>query len=401
MNTSTLRGTSNVPLAELIPDVKPGFAVGERDPEGVIQVRMNNVDLHGNLDIDGVIRVPATPKQVADCSLKAGDVLFNNTNSTELVGKSALFRGHSEPVTFSNHFTRLRVSQQRLDPRYLARWLTKQQRMRVFEGLCTRWVGQSAVRAEKLLALEIPLPPLPEQKRIADILDKADAIRRERREVSMILADYPLALFMQMFGHPDPNPKGWPMLAFSNVCDSRLGKMLDAKQQTGRHNRPYMRNLNVQWGRLDLSKVFEMDFDESDREEFRLQFGDVLICEGGAGVGQTAIWRDELPECYFQKSLHRVRPFASKATPEYIAFLMWTLMKRSSLLRSISSATIPHLTGEKLKDVRIPVPPLKLQQQFSAQCQRAATTTDNAAATFGLADSLFNSLVQRAFRGEL
>ena len=145
-------------LGNLIADVKPGFAVGERSEDGVVQIRMNNVDTEGNLDLEDVIRVPATAKQLCDCSLVEGDVLFNNTNSTELVGKSTVFRGHSAPVTFSNHFTRLRVDPERLDPRYLARWLTWQQRHRVFESLCTRWVGQCAVRSEKLLALKIPLP---------------------------------------------------------------------------------------------------------------------------------------------------------------------------------------------------------------------------------------------------
>jgi restriction endonuclease S subunit len=144
-----------------------------------------------------------------------------------------------------------------------------------------------------------------------------------------------------------------------------------------------------------------MDFDKSDRAEFRLKHGDVLVCEGGAGVGQTAIWRDELPECYFQKSLHRVRPLEDKATPEYIAYLMWTLMKGSSLLRSISSATIPHLTGEKLKDILIPVPPLQLQQHFSNQCQTIARLSSKAAENLKITDDLFNSLVQQAFRGAL
>jgi type I restriction enzyme S subunit len=292
----------------------------------------------------------------------------------------------------------LRPRNGKLEPRYLGHFMEARK-----DSLAALGTGSTfpAIRKNDIETFEIPLPPLPEQKRIADILDKADAIRRKRREVSASIGDYPLSLFMQMFGHPDPNPKDWPMLPFAKVCDSRLGKMLDAKQQTGQHNRPYMRNLNVQWGRLDLSQVFEMDFDESDREEFRLKSGDVLICEGGAGVGQTAIWRDEIPECYFQKSLHRVRPFADKATPEYIAFLMWTLMKGSSLLRSISSATIPHLTGEKLKDVRIPVPPLRLQQHFTKQCQQIAVTRTKAAEGVTGSCDLFNSLVQRAFRGEL
>ena len=166
-------------------------------------------------------------------------------------------------------------------------------------------------------------------------------------------------------------------MEFSQVCDSRLGKMLDAKQQTGQYSRPYMRNINVQWGQLDLSTVWEMDFDDHDRNEFRLEPGDVLICEGGAGVGQTAIWRGELPECYFQKSLHRVRPKPDMAVPEYIETLIWALMNGGSILRHISQATIPHLTGVKLKTLRIPLPPLSLQQRFAsavAQIRRLRTS---------------------------
>src|SRR5206468_1601106 len=134
------------------------------------------------------------------------DVLFNNTNSTELVGKSSIFLGHSEPVTFSNHFTRLRVHPERIDPKYLARWLTKQQQSRVFEGLCTRWVGQSAVRSEKLLALKIPIPPLNEQQRIAAILGKADAIRRKREDRNANIEKLVNSAFMEIVG---PNAQGY------------------------------------------------------------------------------------------------------------------------------------------------------------------------------------------------
>ena len=288
------------------------------------------------------------------------------------------------------------------EPRYLRHFLMGDpfhaQFMNTVAG-----VGGSLVRArpENVGRIEVSLPPLPEQKRIADILDKADAVRRKRQETNNLLDEYPHSLFRDMFGHPDQNPMNWPTHQFDDVAESRLGKMLDAKQQTGKHLRPYMRNLNVQWGKLDLSEVFEMDFAETHREEFRLQFGDVLICEGGAGVGQTAIWRDELPECYFQKSLHRVRPYPDKATPEFIAFLMWTLMKGSSLLGFISSATIPHLTGVKLKQIRIPVPPMKLQQEFQRQIHTYNSAREHGRVAHTETDALFNTLVQRAFKGEL
>lgn len=104
---------------------------------------------------------------------------------------------------------------------------------------------------------------------------------------------------------------------------------------------------------------------------------------------------------YIQKSLHRVRPYPDQATSEYIAYLMWILMSGSSLLRSISSATIPHLTGEKLKEVQIPVPPVALQQRYSQQCRRIDAAKRSVACGVQVANELFNSMVQRAFRGEL
>ena len=219
------------------------------------------------------------------------------------------------------------------------------------------------VNKSRFSEITIPFPPLPEQRRIAAILDKADAIRRKRRRAIELTEDFLRSAFLEMFGDPVTNPKGWPLRKFGDVCTTRLGKMLDSKKQTGLHKRPYLRNVNVQWGYFDLKEVLEMDFDENDREEFRLRMGDVLICEGGE-VGRAAIWQDELEECYFQKALHRVRPHSNKVIPEYLVNLMWFLAKYGGLKDHVTSATIAHLTGVKLKNMNIPIPPLELQKKF-------------------------------------
>ena len=159
-----------VKLGEVIDEAQPGFACGERDVNGVIQLRMNNVDTRGAVVWDEFIRVPADDGLVERFRLVEGDIVFNNTNSTELVGKTALFTGYAEPVVYSNHFTRLRVTKDQADPRYVAAWLNLQWQLRVFKNLCNRWIGQSAVKNDKLLALEVPIPPLKEQQRIATIL---------------------------------------------------------------------------------------------------------------------------------------------------------------------------------------------------------------------------------------
>jgi len=150
-----------VRLEDLIREAQSGFAVGERDPNGVIQLRMNNVTTSGTFDWGSFIRVPAEATAIDFYRLLPGDVLFNNTNSTELVGKSALFEGHEETIVYSNHFTRLRADTDALEPPFLALWLQAEWRRGVFADICNRWIGQSAVKNEKLLALEIALPPLP------------------------------------------------------------------------------------------------------------------------------------------------------------------------------------------------------------------------------------------------
>ena len=96
-------------LGDVISEAISGFATSVRASDGVIQLRMNNVDTRGNLVWNGFIRVPADAASMRKYQLRPGDVMFNNTNSTALVGKSAIFESHSEPVVFSNHFTRLRT----------------------------------------------------------------------------------------------------------------------------------------------------------------------------------------------------------------------------------------------------------------------------------------------------
>ena len=191
-------------LGNLVCEAKSGFACGSRDPEGgVIQLRMNNVDTRGNFVWAEYIRVPADYKTIEVNKLASGDVLFNNTNSTELVGKSALFEGYKEPVVYSNHFTRIRTIQNALIPEFLAAWVNHQWQMCVFENICNRWIGQSAVKPDKLLGLDFPLPPLSEQKRIAAILrERMKAVERARiaaeEQLSTINA-LPGALLRQAF----------------------------------------------------------------------------------------------------------------------------------------------------------------------------------------------------------
>jgi type I restriction enzyme, S subunit len=246
----------------------------------------------------------------------------------------------------------------------------------------------------------IPIPPERIQHKIVAILSKAEETKGLRTQADELTGRLIQSVFLGMFGNPVKNPKKWRIVLFENTCQTRLGKMLDSKQQNGLNKRYYLRNTNVQWGRLDLSSVLQMDFDESEREEFRLKKGDVLICEGGR-VGRSAIWNDELPECYFQKALHRVRPYLDMATPEYIANLMLALNDCGGLNSFTSEATIAHLTGIKLKGLPIPLPPLSLQTRFSEISNRMKMIILNQNNSRLELNGLFDVLTQKAFTGDL
>ena len=158
---------------------------------------------------------------------------------------------------------------------------------------------------------------------------------------------------------------GWEVTNFDSLGTCRLGKMLDKGKEIGDCQYPYLANFNVCWGQFNLSELRTMDFDEYDRDEFKLENGDLLICEGG-DVGRTAIWRGEQKDIFFQKALHRVRLNQEITLPEYVFYYMWFMAKNGGFEDITNTATIPHLTGVKLRNLPFPCPPLDLQKRFAA-----------------------------------
>jgi type I restriction enzyme S subunit len=205
------------PLADVLIDAKPGFACGDDPQDGVFQFRMNNVTTEGEFDFSKKRRVPRETGHLDTYLLQAGDVLFNATNSPELVGKSAFFPGYEEPAVFSNHFLRLRPRPDRLDGRFLARWLMLQFQRRVFQGMCRQWVNQATVGRDSLLGMHLPVPPLAQQQRIAETLDRAESLRAKRRSALAQLDTLTQSLFLDLFGDPATNPRGWPLVPIHEI----------------------------------------------------------------------------------------------------------------------------------------------------------------------------------------
>ena len=148
-------------------------------------------------------------------------------------------------------------------------------------------------------------------------------------------------------------PEDWRVSSVGAEFTIQLGKMLDAANNVG-IAKPYIGNRSVQWGRVVLDDIATIPMTPSDLQRFRLKRGDLLVCEGGE-IGRAAIWNDPIPECYYQKALHRLRP-----TDGYDVYLMMFLLQlwtsSDYLANYITQTSIAHLPKDKLEQIPLPVP---------------------------------------------
>ena len=256
------------------------------------------------------------------------------------------------------------------------------------------------INRDALERILVPLFWYDDQIRIATLLSKVENLIFRRREQLKQLDEILKSVFLEMFGDPVRNEKGWEMKRMDEISDSRLGKMRDKKFITGNHLRKYIGNSNVQWFRFKLENLEEMDFDERERGLFGLKDGDLLICEGG-DIGRCAIWRNNIAECYFQKAIHRVRLYQSQAIPEYVQYVIMFFSLYNGFKNVTCKATIAHLTGEKLKETLIPVPHLELQNQFADIVEKIESIKSRYQQSLTELDNLYGVLSQKVFKGEL
>ena len=154
----------------------------------------------------------------------------------------------------------------------------------------------------------------------------------------------------------------WEKVMLGSVAETCLGKMLDRNKNRGSYQ-PYLANINVRWGSFDLENLQEMRFEADENERYGLNYGDLVICEGGE-PGRCALWRNQIPNMKIQKALHRVR-VNDEMDSRYVYYWFLLAGRRGSLQQYYTGATIMHMTGQKLRTVVIDKPPLDIQNKIS------------------------------------
>jgi type I restriction enzyme S subunit len=389
------------PLVELggVLKVVGGYAFKSKEfvEDGFPIIRISNID-GINVNLEKAAKVPEEIiKGKERFRVNSGDILIAMSGAT--TGKLGVVPERVSQVYLNQRVGKFDFDSIKLHNKFLYYFLLSDVCQTQINALAAG-AAQPNISGGQIESIMIPLPPLTVQKQIAAALEKADTLRGQCQQMEQELNTLAQSVFLDMFGDPVTNPKGWGLHLFKYVCESQLGKMLSEKSKQGVNPKKYLRNANVRWRKIELHDLLEMDFNEKEMKKFTLNKGDLLICEGG-DVGRCAIWEGELDDCYYQKALHRVRVNKKLITPEYMQEYFFWMSKLGGLASSVSEVTFSHLTAAKLSVLKVPTPPIDLQIKYSQKMKVMSEQLNQISSSFIYYDELFKSLIQRAFKGEL
>jgi len=381
-------------------DIQPGFACGKKDVhDGIPHLRMNNISKDGFLDMTLVRRIPKEKAEKSAKWLKVGDVIFNNTNSTELVGKSCIFVGWEEPCTFSNHLTRLRCNFGTLSSEWLYLCLRELWLSGFFAANCTEFIGQSAFNKDKLQEVEIPIPPLAEQRRIVarveELTRRVEEARRLRREVvTKILAFIP-SFLGRLFDLAER--KGWKKasLGSKDISAIIMGQSPDGSSYNRDGKGVPLLNGPTEFG---VEHPTPMQWTTQPTRLCKAE--DILFCVRGSTTGRMN-WADR--QYCIGRGIAAIRPNENNCLPKFLYAFIQT--QSNAVLHYGEGGVFPNFNKDQLAAMEIPLLPIDEQRRIvqyldnlqskTEELKRLQTETESELASFTPA------LLAKAFRGEL
>ena len=294
----------------------------------------------------------------------------------------------------------LRCDESKVLPHYLAHFL----RSATFLAFATNVVAGAKMPRmvmSEFWSYPVPLPPLEEQRRIAAILDQAETLRTQRRTALALLDSLTQSLFLDMFGDPVANPKGWPIQTLDEVT---------TKVTDGEHLNPAFTEVgmpivmagNVLDDRIDLdaAKRVGEPLGMQFRKKCGPELGDLLIVGRGATIGRLCRVNVEETFC-LMGSVILVKPDRTLLDERFLSGMLALPSMHAQLYKSSGSSAQQAIYLKDVKRLKCPLPPLPLQQTFATRIASIEALKATHRRALAALDALFASLQQRAFTGAL
>lgn len=299
---------------------------------------------------------------------------------------------------------RLKIMDPVVYPKYLGRFLRC--KSAVIRERCS---GATIPHVNKsfLQSIEIPLPPLLIQKQIVDILEEADSAREKRRQANQLTDQFLQSAFLEMFGDPVTNPKGWSKLRLDEVC-SQMGDLRCGPFGSQLKKADYKPAGIPVWDIEDVKAAFKNPprfFVTSEKSvelsNYHLQVGDIVMTRR-ATIGICAVYPKRTTPGVMHSALLRVRVNKDIADPNFLSHeLSVSKYVKDQISEFSSGAIFESINVSKLKSVKVLVPPITEQQKFTMAAEGIESLRTKQWESEKQLENLFQSLMQRAFRGEL
>jgi type I restriction enzyme S subunit len=392
-----------VPLEQLL-DLSDSGVWGDEDSEsGVSVLRSTNFNRDGTIDFSNLTFRAIEERKRSAKILQDGDILLEKSGGgpKQPVGRVCLYRGHALQHSFGNFIARLRPRSEILSE-FLFYFLWYFHATGKTCHYQKQTTGIRNLEYKRFLSIGVPVPPLPEQRSIVDLLSRAEGIVRLRREAEKKAAELIPALFLGMFGDPATNPKGWPVATVGDVLDAaEYGS--SSKASSDGAGLPMIRMGNVTYaGSLDLADLKYVDLPAAEVERYSLREGDVLFNRTNSKelVGKTGLWdgtRGAIVASYFI----RLRVRRQVLSPHYLwAFMNTAHMKRVIFDTARGAIGQSNINSKELKAFPLPVPPLVLQQQFALRCADVSGLATQQSTATAKAQAAFDALLAQVFATE-
>jgi type I restriction enzyme S subunit len=377
--------TQTVKLGEVL-DVQNGFAFKTEffsESDGVPLIRIRDL---GNPTTEAHY----TGEYRAEFLVEPDDYLIG------MDGNFRCRRWEGPKALLNQRVCRLRNFSHRVLPEYVFYGIQRQ--LDAIEAT-TSFATVKHISARQISNIELPVPPLKEQRRIVDLLSRAEGIVRLRREAQKKAAEIIPALFLDMFGDPATNPKGWPTAPLNTVAEVisgvAKGRRLSPEESI---ELPYMRVANVKDGHLDLSEVKRIAIKRTEVDRLLILPGDLLMTEGGDPdkLGRAALWRGEIEGCVHQNHIFKVRSDRDCLVPEYLRSLAGSAYGKAYFLSVAKKTTgIASINKTQLSAFPVVLPPLEAQAEFRDRIASLETIASQQVAAISKAEEVFVALLAR------
>ncbi|MUJ27465.1 restriction endonuclease subunit S [Aliivibrio fischeri] len=252
---------------------------------------------------------------------------------------------------------------------------------------------------------EIPLPPLEEQKHIAAILDKADAIRQKRKQAIELADEFLRSVFLDMFGDPVSNPKGWEVKSLAELCDGKLQNGAYFPKDAYSEEGVEMVHMgDAFYDYIPRGKMKRVLASSKDIEKYAVTGDDILISRRSLnyeGAAKPSLIMSSDEPLLFESSLIRFRPVSFILNKSYMfGYLSNETVKEQKIRKYVTGATIKGISQKNLEKVEVLVPPIAFQNRYELVVNNIGKLKKKLCSE-GEFDLMFNALSQKAFSGQL